>query len=90
MFRSLILIVAAGAVVVPATALATTSWGGTIGTPGGEVVSGIAFQSIQLGVASGKVRTNSLQTVMTCTNTEDGLVSPVAFWAVNPPRVALR
>ena len=91
MNRLLVIIVAASALVVPGTALAqTTLWGGTTGTPGGEPVSGIQFQSIQLGVASGRVRVNSVQAVMSCTNTEDGLVSPVAFWAVNSPRVALR
>jgi hypothetical protein len=43
-----------------------------------------------LRTAGGKVNVKSLQMVMRCTDTQDGLVSPVAFWATTSPRAALR
>lgn len=92
MKRLLIVLVAAlGTAFLPASSLAgPVVWSGTTGTPAGMEVSGIPLQSIMLDVAAGKVRVKSLQMVMTCTDTQDGLVSPVAFFTGASPRVALR
>ena len=66
------------------------AWSGTTGTPGGMEISGIPLQSVMLNVATGKVRIQSLQMVMTCTDTQDGLVSPVAFFTGASPRATMR
>lgn len=86
-----VLIAAACVAILPSAALAQPIlWAGTTGTPGGEAVSGIPFQSLMLSTAGGKVNVKNLQMEMHCTDTQDGLVSPVAFWTTTSPRVALR
>ena len=92
MKRLLIVLVAAASVaILPGSASARpVLWAGTTGTPGGEAVSGIPWQSLILSTSGGKVNVKSLQMVMNCTDTQDGLVSPIAFWATTSPRVALQ
>jgi hypothetical protein len=78
-------------ILYPAAAAARpVVWAGTTGTPAGMEISGIPLQSVILDVAAGKVRIKSLQMVMTCTDTQDGLVSPVAFFTGVSPRATLR
>ena len=92
MKRFLIVLVAAASVaILPGSASARpVLWTGTTGTPGGEAVSGIPLQSLILSTSGGKVNVKSLQIVMRCTDTQDGIVSPIAFWATTSPRVALQ
>ena len=43
-----------------------------------------------LSTAGGKVNVKDLQMVMNCTDTQTGMVSPVAYWTAASPRVALQ
>ena len=85
-----VLIAAASVAILPVSASARpVLWTGTTGTVGGGA-SGTPLQSLILSTSGGKVNVKSLQMEMSCTDTQDGLVSPVAYWTVASPRVALQ
>jgi len=85
-----VLIAVASVAILPVSASARpVLWTGTTGTVGGAA-AGTPLQSLILSTSGGKVNVKSLQIVMRCTDTQDGIVSPIAFWATTSPRVALQ
>ena len=80
MKRSLLALAVVGLLVVPASASArSVDWAGTHGTPGVYDFVGIPFETLQLRTSGGKVWIKTLQAVLACTDSSDGIVSPVAF-----------
>ncbi len=84
MKRSLLALAVVGLLVVPASASArSVDWVGTHGTPGVYDFVGIPFETLQLRTSGGRVWVKTLQVVLACTDSSDGMVRPVAFTIYN-------
>ena len=84
MKRFAIALVAVGILALPTAASArSVDWAGTHGTPGVYSFVGIPFETLKLRTSGGKVWIRSLQVVLACTDSSDGMVRPVAFTIYN-------
>ena len=92
MIRTLPAVLAIAAIgLLPASALAAkpATWSGKVGNPGGQKVTGISAQTVQLRISGNKVSAGELKLVMVCTDSSSGAVRRAAFAVSSTERAPL-